>query len=96
MTDGFSGPNAVSRIHCRAPRPRTAEGITTPKASGADRMAGKRTFLERLISLLRGEGAAVRDSNEATGASSSPETPLGLDWATYQANKRELLRYEGQ
>src|SRR5271157_1151170 len=31
-----------------------------------------------------------------TGASSSPKTPLGLEWATYQANKRELLRYEGQ
>jgi hypothetical protein len=59
-------------------------------------MAGKRTFLERLTSLLRGEGAAVRDSNEQTAASSSPETPLGLEWATYQANKRELLRNEGQ
>ena len=59
-------------------------------------MVRKRTFLERLTSLLRGEGAAVRDSNEETAASSSPETPLGLEWATYQANKRELLRYEGQ
>jgi hypothetical protein len=29
---------------------------------------------------------------EETAASSSPETPLGLEWA----NKRELLRYEGQ
>ncbi|MGA2700472.1 MAG: hypothetical protein ABSH35_05180 [Isosphaeraceae bacterium] len=59
-------------------------------------MAGKRTFLEWLTSLLRGQGAAVRDSNEGTGASSSAETPLGLEWATYQASKRELLRYEGQ
>ena len=59
-------------------------------------MARKRTFLERLTSFLRGEGAAVRDSNEQTAASSSPETPLGLEWATYQASKRELLRYEGQ
>ena len=38
----------------------------------------------------------VRKSDEETGVSSSPETPLGLEWATYQANKRELLRYEGQ
>ena len=38
----------------------------------------------------------MRDSNEETAASSSPETPLGLEWATYQANKRQLLRYEGQ
>ena len=31
-------------------------------------MAKKRTFLERLTSLLRGAGAAVRDSNEETAA----------------------------
>ena len=59
-------------------------------------MARRRAFLEWLASLLRGEGAAVRDSNEETGASSSPEMPLGLEWATYQANKRELLRYGGR
>ena len=59
-------------------------------------MARKRTFLERLTSLPRGEGAAVADSNEETAASSSAETPLGREWATYQANKRELPRYEGQ
>src|SRR5271157_5630075 len=59
-------------------------------------MAGKRTFLERLTALLRGEAAAAPHSNEETGDTSSPETPLGLEWATYQANKRELLWYEGQ
>jgi hypothetical protein len=34
--------------------------------------------------------------NEDAGNSPSPETPLALEWATYQAHKQELLRQEGQ
>jgi hypothetical protein len=59
-------------------------------------MATKRTILERLRSLLRGESAAIRDTDEDAGVSSPTEVPLGLEWTTYEANKRELLRFEGQ
>jgi hypothetical protein len=59
-------------------------------------MAGKRTFLERLTSLLRGGRARARDANEGTDHLPSPEMPLGLEWATYQAHKPVLLKNEGQ
>jgi hypothetical protein len=59
-------------------------------------MSAKRTLLDRLKSLLRGQHAEVRGSNECVGDSPTPETPLALEWATYLAHKQELLRQEGQ
>ena len=59
-------------------------------------MSAKRTLLDRLKSLLRGQYAEGRGSNECVGDSPTPETPLSLEWATYLAHKQELLREEGQ
>jgi len=53
-------------------------------------------LLERLTSFLRGEAAVVRNANEDGGVSSTPDTHLAREWATYQASKPELLRHEGQ
>jgi hypothetical protein len=49
-------------------------------------MAGKRTFLDRLSSLWRG----------GRGGAPPGDEPLGLEWATYQKRKPELLAHEGQ
>ncbi len=59
-------------------------------------MKRKRTILELLASLLIGEGAAARGSNDETGESVSADLPLALEWATYRANRQELQRHEGQ
>ncbi len=61
-------------------------------------MPTKRTILERLRSLLLGESTAMRnkDKDDDAGVASPAEAPLGLEWTTYEANKRELLQFEGQ
>jgi hypothetical protein len=60
-------------------------------------MAGTRTFFDHLMSIFRGPGQGyvdVRKSPQRTP--SHDETPLGIESATYQAHRRELLAHVGQ
>ncbi|MGC8644057.1 MAG: hypothetical protein ACP5XB_29710 [Isosphaeraceae bacterium] len=59
-------------------------------------MTERRTLLERLAALWRGDDAGARIASEENDGARAIQSPLAREWATYQANKRQLLSHEGQ